>query len=79
MELPCVLCLKFPMCNGNDVSKLMTDCTNFRGFLRSRRGMIKAVKLIKEDEGTCKLQYKNNQPIIFIDYTCLRRGVEEEK
>ena len=79
MELPCVLCLKFPMCNGKDISKLITDCVNLRGFLKSRRGMIKAVKIIEEDKGICKLQYNNSKPIIFINYTCLRRGEKEEK
>lgn len=65
MEIPCNKCLKFPICIGNDISKLTNDCVNLRGFLKSRKGTMKAIRLVTADFGTCKLQQnKNNQPIV---------------
>jgi len=68
MILPCITCLKLPICVNEDVIKLTSQCKDLKSFIRTRRGMIKIIRNINPDVGYCKLESKGESPKIYIEY-----------
>ena len=68
MILPCVHCLKLPLCVNTDIKELTSFCKDLKSFIRSRRGMTKIIRDITIDIGECKLKSQDQSPKICIEY-----------
>lgn len=68
MILPCINCLKLPICVNSDINNLTPHCEDLKSFIRTKKGMIKVIRMINPDVGQCKLESKGESPKIYIEY-----------